>query len=753
MGFDVSFSRAGVKRENLHARPGAVLALGTSSGDDYWRYTFPGADTRMAAWSRSGYAANFVLNPLNGDYAEATIGIGTSLSRASVNPNQRMTLAYSFTVDEDDLYASAPHAFGTIHARSRSGDFSPVSGQVYRDWITFTPTGTVTSATGVILPIYGLDHLSGPQNLQVSEADLYLGDYDPNRDWVYGSRPSSETAVYSWSGVPNDSISNLSVQEVLDVEASAFDVQEEATPLAAGDSSGQVGTISFTIPDPDPFVVPNNPIVKYGPEWLLDWGVRLSDTRKGFTLGDVSSVSRNSGNGTIQITALTRLGKLNVYNVQANPVVDTLQRAFEYYLGLSQATLNLLVDPTISSRPVVFPGWEGELWFNLKQMAAALQCDISFVSGIVVVRPLRKREATRGRDVDRNFGAGGGSLAQSVEIYQYNNRAITNQLVYPPGGWTEDVTVINVNSGEYVEEPLQLSASVVSIQQPVMQTFVSRHHSSSSVFTVVGDDGLPISPAAWSQYGGSLQVVINPDTTSLTVKIQAPVGLPNRDGSAIEVYSISLSADLSTGRYSTLRIVGTGVSYDKQIRKVFTGVGPSETGTDVGVTIDNPFLSTLEEVSAAGSWAARSFSGLSTSISGTVTAINKRGDSGKLAYLSYQVDQTTNAGRTYLQAQSAVGSSTYQAIQDSMIDNVSNDFENQAFGNVNGARVWDKRSQRWYRIRSASLGPSEIQFDAEDDLLHSDIQSFRAAQTYGQIQTMFTGYTYRKVDLMGLRNA
>src|SRR5690606_7621274 len=136
------------------------------------------------------------------------------------------------------------------------------------------------------------------------------------------------------------------------------------------------------------------------------------------------------------------------------------------------------------------------------------------------------------------------------------------------GGWTEEVTIINVNAGEYVEQELLLSASVSSIQQPVMQTFVSREHSTSSVYTVVGDDGLPITPAAWSSRGGSLSVVINPDTTSLTVKIQAPHGLPNKDGKEVQTYGVALSAESTAGRYSTLRILGSGVAYDRELVRI-----------------------------------------------------------------------------------------------------------------------------------------------------------------------------------------
>lgn len=536
-----------------------------------------------------------------------------------------------------------------------------------------------------------------------------------------------------------------------DYEASQFNVQEAATPLAAGDSSGAVGTVSFNTPRPDPDVRPNHPINKWGVNYLIDKHVQLDDTRKGFTLGRVQSVQQSLDSAEIQVTALSRLGELNVYNVQAQPFIGTLGNAFAYYLSLANITYDFSADQTIATRPVVFPGWSGELWFYLKQLAAAVDCDVSLVSGIILLRPVRARTATRGRDLSRTQSIGGGTLAQFVEVYQYNNTPITNKLVYPPGGWSEEVTTINVNSGETIEEVLELSASVSSISQPVMQTFVSRGHDSSSVFTVVGDDGLPIQPSAWEARGGSLSVEINPDTTSLTVKITAPTGLPNKDGAEIGVYGISLSSDNSTGRYSTLRIVGSGVSFDKQPVRVPTGVTAAETATEVGVTIDNPFLSTKDEVFTAGLRAVRAYNGSAMSISGTVIAINQLGNSGELVLKTYSEVATAYSGKTYNQVKTLNTGQTYLQEHNNLNSNQDSVFENQVFGNANGARIWDKSTSRWYRIRQATLNPDTIQIDAEDDLTHADVKTFRGTTTYGAIQTSYAGLTYRNVDVVGLR--
>lgn len=284
-----------------------------------------------------------------------------------------------------------------------------------------------------------------------------------------------------------------------------------------------------------------------------------------------------------------------------------------------------------------------------------------------------------------------------------------------------------------------------------MQTFVSREYRDSSVFTVVGDDGLPITPAAWTNNGGSLSVEINPDTTSLSVTITAPTDLPNKDGEEIGVYGIALSSEEGTGRYSTLRIVGSGVAFDKTSTLIPTGVTAAETATEIGVTIDNPFLGELNDVYRAGLRAVRGFNGSAMNISGTVVAINQLGDSGELVLQSYNDVQNLYVGMTYADVQTVNSGQTYLQVQNTINAGSDSIFENQVFGNVNGARIWDRASARWYRIRSGTLPAESIQFEAEDDLNHSDVQDYLSGMTYGDVQTKYAAFTYREVDLLGLR--
>lgn len=520
-------------------------------------------------------------------------------------------------------------------------------------------------------------------------------------------------------------------------EAVTYSVTEDSTPTSSDDSTGSVGQITFEI------VNVEHPFLLEGKE------VTLKDTWRGTTIGTVTQV-RETDHNKVAVTCLTRLGKLNIYDVQAQPFSGTLRNAFLLYAGLAEQFIDVAVDEQIANRHVVFQGWRGELWFHLKQMAAAQDCEISLVSGVILLRPLRNREIIRHRDIDRGRSYGGQSLARAVEVYQYNNRVITNAPVYPAEGWTMETEVISVGAGETTERILELSSSLTYIQPPVMQTFVAQNYNSSSVYTIVGDDGLPIMPAQWTASGGRLSVSINEDTTSITVTVKGAEGIRSTKGEFISTFSVALGSDFTGNRYSTLRLVGTGVAFRKEKIRVRTCVKDHLTGTDVGITIDNPFLSTANEAWSAGIKAARWFAGEKMELSGTVSAVNQIGDSGSAAYPKYSFDQAQHQGKTYAQVQTENTGLTYGAIRDAYFSLVQSDFNNQVFGNVNGARVWDRKTLRWYRTRNATVGPGPISFSAEDDLLHDDVQGKYTGATYAEEKALFTGRTYSERDRLGL---
>lgn len=485
-----------------------------------------------------------------------------------------------------------------------------------------------------------------------------------------------------------------------------WQVSEDSTPLAANDTTGSTGVLTASILAPDPYLLDG--IANTGAKWLLTYGhnilqdktVELVDTRFGTITGVVSTVSKPTP-GTISISANVSLNRLNAYNVAAKPFSGTLGNLIRYYVGLAYPGASVSVDLPFNTRPIAAPGWTGELWYYLKMLAVAHEFEIACVNGVLTFRKLRQREFTKGLDITRGADSPVPNLAQTIEVYRYENQSINEELVYPVGGWSPETEVLNVNAGEKAEYTLQLSASVSSIQAPTLLTSVSPDYDASSVYTIVANDGFPVSSAQWTGSGGQVKVYINEDTTSLRVVLRGATRVPLATGGFASNFSLALASDTSGSRYSTLRIVGTGVKFNKVKSTIRTGATAAQTGTVVGQTIDNPFLSSKDQQYRAGTKAASQFA----------VPIPTRGG------------QVTNAV-------TALGAT---------------------FGNVGGTRITDVETKRPYRIRTSQIGPATVTYSAEDDLLHDDIEAFRTGKTYAQIQTARNGMTYLDDYLMGLR--
>jgi len=539
-------------------------------------------------------------------------------------------------------------------------------------------------------------------------------------------------------------------------EAANYSSSEDSSPLSSSDTSGGIGSFSVDLPAP---TRSTDPRLLAGPEYLIGAASRIADTRGGFTVGRVDGAGEQYDGGVQSFTGVSRLSLLNIYNVQAQPYIGTLGGAFEYYLSLAGVTTDWSVDASITARSVVLPGFNGELWLRLKQLAAAQDCDISLVSGIILLRPIRARVATGGRDLSRGVTTNQASLARTVEVYWYDSTEITDELVYPIGGWQPETEVLNVNAGETAEYTLELSASLSAIQTPVMETYVASDYSASSVYTIVADDGLPVSSAQWAAGGGSVVVTLDPDTVTLNVVLTGATGIGVATGGDSKAFSLALAADTTGSRYSTLRIVGTGVAYTREKKTFRTGVPDALTATDVGETIDNPFLTTLNELYRAGVRAAARYSGPRPTLTGTVTAVNRRGYTNVNTYTPYATVQAalvTAIGGTPTYAQvkthylTTLALTSYADVQAYWFATVVNDFANQVFGNVQGARIYDAKRHRWFRIRSATIGPESISIDsADDDHLYGDCLTAYGTSTYATVQTARGSMNYQQDRLAG----
>src|SRR5690606_24141959 len=93
---------------------------------------------------------------------------------------------------------------------------------------------------------------------------------------------------------------------------------------------------------------------------------------------------------------------------------------------------------------------------------------------------------------------------------------------------------------------------------------------------------------------------------------------------------------------------------------------------------------------------------------------------------------------------------SYGQVKAELFELVSNDFENQVFGNVAGARIYNPRLRRWMRVREGALAADTISVQADDDLTYSDVLSMYGDLSYGEEKALFQGLTYSERNLAGL---
>jgi hypothetical protein len=190
------------------------------------------------------------------------------------------------------------------------------------------------------------------------------------------------------------------------------------------------------------------------------------------------------------------------------------------------------------------------------------------------------------------------------------------------------------------------------------------------------------------------------------------------------------------------------VFFDKKLITVPTGAPLSKTATVVGVTIDNPFISTLEDAYSAAMLAAGRYASPQQTLSVSATVINRAGEPGSIVYPTFANFDSAQVGKTFSQFDTSVGSMTFAQFTEQQFALVADSFANQAFGNVAGARV--KFRDSWYRIRNATVTPETINFNAERDTIFDDFTTAWTGKTFAQFNSRWSGKTFEDFGVISL---
>jgi len=549
----------------------------------------------------------------------------------------------------------------------------------------------VNGGAGIVVS----DYTEGPTGLYSIPAYLVESSAGSGLYIVPAGMSESSTGLYTIPSTSNRITYFLGGSENI----KTYSVQEDATPTDPNSSAGGVGQITFGVNEDTETL------------HLLQETITLSDGNNGKTQGVIRNLSNS--NGDVSITADSILSLFNSDHTVL-PFIGTLAGAFQAYCNVVGITNQLSVDAAISGRSVVYPGWTGNVWTRIKQICAKESIELSLVFNKVVVRPLRKYVANTERDTSRSYSASSQGTAKTVEVTYYNNKSVTQGEIYPLVG--DEPTIYQVDTNETVVVTQQLNASMLSVNQPVCTAFVNNttYAGTNGVYSVTGNDGLPITPSQWAAQGGSLSVRITEDPSIIEITI---VGSSMADYAP---YRISMSAGTSS-QYNSLHITGTGVTWEPKTVTLVTGATSAVTGENVGATVTNPFVSTLQDAHNAGLQTARAYAG-SFTVSGNAFGINRSDydqsqiratiadfNTAVAAGTDVSVFNTTWVGNTVAQ---------FNTYWQSTVDNL---FSNQAFGNAAGSRV--QRDLAWFRVTNATISETGVQFDAELNTLVSDFNT------------------------------
>ena len=212
-------------------------------------------------------------------------------------------------------------------------------------------------------------------------------------------------------------------------------------------------------------------------------------------------------------------------------------------------------------------------------------------------------------------------------------------------------------------------------------------------------------------------------------------------------YTIGVSNGASN-YYAGLYIVGTGTFFTPTLITIPTGSPLAKAATTIGTTVNNRFAATLAEAYSIALRTAQRWAAPQQSISVTATVVNRPGDRGDASYPTFAQVDTSLSPNTFAQVNTLYLGNTFVQVNAIQQLIVANNFENQAFGNIAGARVLYQ--QAYYRVTTAQITQDSINYSATIDTIFSDVDSLWSSNTFAQFNARWSGKTFQDAQVIPL---
>lgn len=493
----------------------------------------------------------------------------------------------------------------------------------------------------------------------------------------------------------------------------SYSYTEGSTPLVPGDESGAIGDVSIDVMNCN-----NASILLYKDEFYLQ------DSLHGSVIGEIENVS--GSNDQITMGGRSRLALLNVDKV-IPPRTGDIETIMTGILSDVGITTQVIYDAALSPDTVHAPGYEGDVWVYVKDLCAAFEIEITVIRDYIVVRPARQRVIDASNILERNWQIQDIELAQEFDVAYYNYSQETDFLMFPKGGWNPEVPVYQVAANETITFDIPLEFYATSVNQPQVQDTVTKEYAGpASVYSVSGNDNLPVTAAFWNDFGGSMSFAIKGDGGTLEVTLTGP------NYEALSPYSISVS-DGSTS-YSTLRITGDGLNYERMLYTEKTGLSAAEAPLEKGQEIDNRAIDTLADAKRFALFARRLYSLPRQTYSTSARTFPRiKGSIPTIFYPTFdEFSDSLPTGYTFTNLNTDYVGVTFAEFTVEVGNTVP-----QGFGEVSGAKI--QLEDAMYRVRSVTITPDTVSIDAEYDTLFEDLNPIYGAALWEDLPEAWTG--------------
>lgn len=512
-----------------------------------------------------------------------------------------------------------------------------------------------------------------------------------------------------------------------------YSVQEEAMPLSPAQTS--TGAMQITA----------NKVFRPNTTKELRKPIVIEDDERGVVRGTVKTISIQDSQATLTADSdIMGLNKWATLQSFVGPLNEWLQRLMD----AADFKMELSIDSSIRNLNVRAPGFRGNVWDRLRQLASLYKFDVSQVANTLRVRPMRSVEAYRNWETTNSYTIDASNPVEQVRVYWYPAEWGWHRKLFLEGLDDLDSSVITVEADAVVQQTFTARASLISVNNPAPVNWDQRYWGGDGTigsYTITGNDGLPIPAKMWTDMGGQVTCRILDDPSQVEVTV---VGC-----SANWLSPFTLSVSSGDGKmYNTLMITGSGFSWSKrQEVSMRTGAPHSATAEDNTQEFDSTLVTTESQAFDVALRMSAAAVGGVPSVQATARLINRPENRRGETIITIKRMTDILGQQTMQQLDQNAHGQTFQQVGDYLRSRTALDLENQSFGQAVGARM--RRPEGYYRVATTTTGPDTIQYTLEADTTIGDLAAHHRAAGISRISQLnreWYGLTFSDVSIRPL---